>query len=410
MARAWQAGFGRAWAMRGRHEIMTRQPASSERRIDDIEVLRGLSVLMILVSHLRQSLIPWAVPWWDHVTKYYFDLWPAVDLFFAISGFVIARTLLPAVRAGLAAGQAPRALLAFWVRRAWRILPSAWLWLWLMLLQSAVFNRSGAVDTFHANFEATIAGMLSIANFRLAYMFHQFGYGMSTHYWTLSLEEQFYAVLPLAVLFCGRYLAVVLIVGLLALAATPQSDMLMCCRAQPLILGVLLAMAAETKAFALFEPVALARSRLARLAAFGLPLLCMTAVAAAAQRITTHPADVVAVLVLVLVFIACFDRNCIPPRGILRPLMLWAGTRSYALYLCHLSVFYGAREFWLRMAPAGTKFGPGWGPTLIATAVVVLVVVAELNFRIVERPLRRRGARIARGIWPGAAVHATASA
>jgi peptidoglycan/LPS O-acetylase OafA/YrhL len=389
---------------------MTKQPGSTERRIDDIEVLRGLSVLMILVSHLRASLIPWGVPWWDHVTKYYFDLWPAVDLFFAISGFVIARTLLPALRAGQAAGQAPRALLAFWVRRAWRILPSAWLWLWLMLAQSALFNRSGAVDTFHANFEATIAGMLSVANFRLADMFHTFGYGMSTHYWTLSLEEQFYAVLPLAVLFCGRYLAPVLIVGLLALAATPQSDLLMCCRAQPLILGVLLAMAAETKAFAGFEPVALARSRPARAAAFAVPLLCMMAVAPAAQRITTHPADVVAVLVLVLVFIACFDRDYIPPSGILRPLMLWAGTRSYALYLSHLAIFYGTREFWSRMAPVGTRFGPAWGPTLIATAVVVLVAVAELNYRIVERPLRRRGARIARGVWPGAAAQSTAPA
>ena len=123
---------------------------STDRRIDDIEVLRGLSVLMILFSHLRLSLIPWEIPWWDHLTKYYFEFWPSVDLFFAISGFVIARTLLPMVRAGRAAGQAPRTLLAFWVRRAWRILPSAWLWLWIMLLQSAVFNRSGAADTFPA--------------------------------------------------------------------------------------------------------------------------------------------------------------------------------------------------------------------------------------------------------------------
>jgi len=387
-----------------------RQGARSGERIDDIEVLRGLSVLMILCSHLRQSLIPWDVPGWDHVIKYYFDLWPAVDLFFAISGFVIARTLLPAVRAGVAAGQAPRTLLAFWVRRAWRILPSAWLWLWLMLLQSAVFNRSGTVDNFHTNFEATIAGMLSIANFRLAALFGHIGYGMSPHYWTLSLEEQFYAVLPLAVLFCRRFLLPVLIVALLAFAAAAQSDLLMCCRAQPLILGVLLAMAAETKAFKAFEPAVLGRSRLARLAAFGVPLLCMMAVAPAAQRITTHSADVVAVLVLALVFIACFDRDYIPPRGILRPVMLWAGTRSYALYLSHLSVFYGAREFWLRVAPAGTRFGPGWGPAFIATAVVALVVVAELNFRIVERPLRRHGARIARGIWPGAHAEAAAPA
>jgi peptidoglycan/LPS O-acetylase OafA/YrhL len=389
---------------------MMQQAGTADRRIDDIEVLRGLSVVMILFSHLRLSLIPWEIPWWDHLTKYYFEFWPSVDLFFAISGFVIARTLLPMVRTGKAAGQAPRTLLAFWVRRAWRILPSAWLWLWIMLLQSAVFNRSGAADTFHANYEATVAGMLSIANFRLADMFGQFGYGMSTHYWTLSLEEQFYAVLPLAVLFCGRFLRPVLIVALVALMAMPQSTWLSCFRAHPLIIGVLLAMAAESRAFAAFEPVVLGRSRVARWGVFGVLVFCMMAIAPFKQRITTHPIDVAAVLVGALVFIACFDRDYIAPSGMLRRVMLWCGTRSYALYLCHLSVFFGAREFWLRVAPAGTKFGPGWEPTFIATAVVVLVVVAELNFRIVERPLRRRGARIARRIWPGVASETGAAA
>src|SRR5271168_83153 len=136
---------------------------TADRRIDDIEVLRGLSVLMILASHLRQSLIPWGVPWWDHIIKYYFDLWPGVDLFFAISGFVIARTLLPS----LAASPHPaRTMAAFWVRRFWRLIPSAWTWLGVILIASVVFNRSGAFDAFHTNFESVIAGMLSVANFR----------------------------------------------------------------------------------------------------------------------------------------------------------------------------------------------------------------------------------------------------
>lgn len=74
----------------------------SARRIMDIEVLRAIAVLGVLFHHLQGSLftdtVPllekihaWAQPWWG------------VDLFFAISGFVIARSLIPALQ-----GCAPR--------------------------------------------------------------------------------------------------------------------------------------------------------------------------------------------------------------------------------------------------------------------------------------------------------------
>ena len=68
----------------------------SGKRIMDIELLRGIAVLGVLFHHLQGSLftdsVPtlekihaWAQPWWG------------VDLFFAISGFVIARSLIPAL-------------------------------------------------------------------------------------------------------------------------------------------------------------------------------------------------------------------------------------------------------------------------------------------------------------------------
>jgi len=369
-------------------------------RIDDIEVLRGVAVLMVLLFHVRLSLIPWEVPWWDHITKHYFNFWPGVDLFFAISGFVIARSLLPMLRAGRAVGQASRVLLAFWVRRVWRILPSAWLWLLLMLLQAAFFNRDRIIDTFHVNFESTIAGVLSVANFRMAAaMTAHFGYGISTHYWSLSLEEQFYVLLPAVALLSGKHLVPVLLAILLALMAMPQSSALTFFRAHALILGVLLAVAAERPGFAAFEPVVLGRLRGARWAAFVLPMLCITAVAPLAQRITSHPTDVAAVLAVLPVFLACFDKDYIPLRGVARRALLWTGSRSYALYLIHLPAFYATREIWLRLQP-GTKFGPGWGPIFLATAGGLLVLLAELNFRVVERPLRQHGARVASRIWP----------
>jgi len=68
--------------------------AGHERKIADIELLRGFAILFVLMEHLRINLFTWNTPAIDHLLAY-FRFWSGVDLFFVISGFVIARSLLP---------------------------------------------------------------------------------------------------------------------------------------------------------------------------------------------------------------------------------------------------------------------------------------------------------------------------
>jgi peptidoglycan/LPS O-acetylase OafA/YrhL len=150
------------------------------RKIADIEWLRGVSILFVVIFHARPVLIPWPEPLWDHIAVNYVDFMSGVDIFLAVSGFVIARTLLPQLAAAHDATGFLRIALAFWVRRAWRLLPAAWLWLAIILVCAAIFNRSGAFQSFHTNFEATLAAMLSIANYRFGISWFRFDYGAST--------------------------------------------------------------------------------------------------------------------------------------------------------------------------------------------------------------------------------------
>src|SRR6516165_2846821 len=69
-----------------------------KRRIADIEALRGIAVIGVIVHHAHGNLITWPSRAFDSVFRY-LDSWPGVDLFFAISGFVIARSLLPRLAA-----------------------------------------------------------------------------------------------------------------------------------------------------------------------------------------------------------------------------------------------------------------------------------------------------------------------
>ncbi len=86
------------------------------------------------------------------------------------------------------------------------MLPSAWLWLAIILASAAFFNSSHVFWSFRANVEAAVAALLDVANFRQIMIFGRFDPGASFPYWSLSLEEQFYILLPFAVFFAGRRL------------------------------------------------------------------------------------------------------------------------------------------------------------------------------------------------------------
>src|SRR5258708_3496475 len=86
-------------------------------RIDDIEFLRAMAILLVLFAHLG-SLLAWYGPAIAELQNT-FVFGHGVDLFFAISGFVIARSFLQRndldERPNLAAVGAP-----FWIRRIFR--------------------------------------------------------------------------------------------------------------------------------------------------------------------------------------------------------------------------------------------------------------------------------------------------
>jgi peptidoglycan/LPS O-acetylase OafA/YrhL len=103
----------------------------------------------------------------------------------------------------------------------------------------------------------------------------------------------------------------------------------------------------------------------------------------------------VAILSAALVLIASYDQDYLCPNGPLKQIMLWIGARSYALYLTHIPAYLAAREIWFRIEPPDTVFDSAYGLRLGLTATVLLLLFTEANYRFIEVPFRRRGARIA---------------
>lgn len=370
-------------------------------RIDDIECLRAVAVLGVLAHHLQGPLFYWNPAWLGSLFKHA-AFWSGVDLFFAISGFVIARSLLPQLAAGV--GNAPmqrRVLMAFWTRRAFRLLPSAWLWLALIMLAVLLFNQSGVFGTVRANVWATLAGLANVANFRFADAFMRYEYGASFIYWTLSLEEQFYVLLPLLAWLLRRHLAWLLIALIIVQAWVMRTPLLMSVRTDALAWGVLLAMAYGSAAWQRLDPALLGR-RWLRYPVLLLLFGALAALSADTNGFTLHwRIALIAVLCTILVWIASYGRGYICAEGPLKTVLMWIGSRSYAIYLVHVPVYFLVRESYWRMGFAGNP-PPAYSSLIYATTAMLLIaLLAEANYRWVEKPLRSIGVRIANRIVSG---------
>ena len=369
----------------------------ARRVIGDVELLRGVAVLLVLLEHAPLNLVFWPSRRLA-VQAVYFRGWVGVDLFFAISGFVIARSLLPEVGACPDRGAFLVTALRFWTRRAWRLLPSAWLWLALPLLACALYDRSGAFGPFRASYEAAAAAVLQVANVRLAVVFGVLPSGVSFPYWSLSLEEQFYLVLPLAAFALRGRLAWALAAVVAWQFAAPHTPLAMLTRSGALALGVLLALWEGRPSWRLCAPRVLGGSRLARGMVLAGTVTLMGALGSDALHIAPGRVGVIAVLAAGLVWAASYDRDLLMRPGVAKRALTWIGSRSYALYLIHIPVYFAAHETWFRVAPAGAV-PRGWVAWAYAAgALSVLLALADLNYRLIEVPLRRKGRRVAAGI------------
>jgi len=366
-------------------------------RIDDIEILRAFAVLLVIVEHVNFNLFAWNTP---ALKAFYghFAGWSGVDLFFVISGFVIARDLVPRLQASETRSAYFRNTLAFWIRRFWRLVPSAWFWLAFILLASVAFNHSGAWGPFDNNLRTVLFSVLQIANFHVARIFGVEFAGAAFVYWSLSLEEQFYIALPLLVFISGRRLPWVL-----ALIVIPQlflernTPLLALIRTDALFLGVLIALWSQLPSYQRLQPRFLRQPGVAFIVL--MPLLVILAFNDSdCIRFTASPYGIVACLSGLLVLAASYDQDYFARPGWLKRPLLWIGTRSYALYLLHMPSYFLTREIWFRLSPAGTQFNSDFTYQFLATALVLLLGLSELNYRFIETPFRRRGVLIARRI------------
>jgi peptidoglycan/LPS O-acetylase OafA/YrhL len=156
-------------------------------RVDAIHGFRGFAVLLVVLSHL-------SVPRFENG-------FIGVDIFFVISGFLITHLLILEYtnnrRASKRAGWI--SFVAFYARRARRILPTAFFVLILVLLAASVLkSQINLVPNISqdASWAAFFVSNLHYMNQSTEYFGNDIQQSPFLHYWSLSVEEQFYLLWP----------------------------------------------------------------------------------------------------------------------------------------------------------------------------------------------------------------------
>ena len=343
----------------------------------DVDGLRAIAVLAVIIFHINKSLIPGG--------------FVGVDIFFVISGFLISLHILKDIE------RDKFSLLEFYRRRIKRLaLP--------LLVMVAVTMLAAAVLMLPSDFkhaaDSALYALLSLANLYF-WLFQDTSYFAADsnslpllHLWSLGVEEQFYIFWPILLMFTYRRTrtkAFVLLASLAALVSFAFGEFwfqhdasftyyMLPARAGELLLGALVAMLVLREV-----PHRLPKKLTTPLAVIGLLLVVFSMLLLNEDQVFPGGRALLPTLgAAVLIFVGHCGRNRITQLFQFEPLV-WVGLVSYSAYLWHWPLLAMLRYEHISI---GLLTG-----SLVFAATLWL---AFLSYMLIEEPARLWDATVSR--------------
>ncbi|RON50311.1 acyltransferase family protein [Pseudomonas frederiksbergensis] len=335
----------------------------------DIDGLRAVAVIAVLLHHINTSLVPGG--------------FVGVDIFFVISGFLITSQVFSEVKRGAFS------LKGFYQRRINRIVP-ALVTVLLTTVIVGVFVLS-PVDLIRLNVSALLS-LLGVSN---VYIWMKYGNYFAAdaheapllHTWSLGIEEQFYLLWPLFIVLiyrlAPRYVLPIVGVGVVVAIGVSQyatgvfataAYYLLPTRFFELMLGGLLGIY-------LYQPRIIGKLTAHGIALAGLLLIGFSLFGLNPD--STFPGVNALIPCLGAALLILAGSGDTRSRLLTSRPMVFIGLISYSLYLWHwpLIAYLNYLEIPIDL-PVG------------AMLIVVSITLAWLSWRYVEVPFRRNGARL----------------
>lgn len=362
--------------------------ARSWTRLDGVDVLRGIAILFVLMNHVNMRLLGARVPYTQNLPHQLVStlVWNGqygVQMFFAVSGFLITSTtlrrweVLSQVRAR-----------DFYLLRFARIAPLLLLLLAVLsslhfahLSNFVVSKKTGGLGralfaalTFHVNILEARRGYLP-ANWDIL--------------WSLSVEEMFYLFFPIVCRILGR--GKLLVALLFAFVVLGPFGRTVLAHGNPIweeysYLGGMDAIALGCLTALLLASRKFSRIGLRTFAGVGAILtifiLCFS-IQANGWGLGRSGLNMTILAVGTCMLIAAAAQTRWQAPRILAPLIK-CGQRSYEIYLTHMFIVFGL--FWFFMSAGKPMKGV---PALFLAVIILSALLGELVARYYSEPMNR---------------------
>lgn len=356
-------------------------PTPTQRRLPSLDGMRAIAILFVFLAHGGVS--PDAPAWMSYLPHNF-----GVRIFFVISGFLITHLVIKErARAGT------NDLGGFYLRRAYRLMPAAYVYMLVMTLACwSTLSRTDLVTSY-----------LYLANYPNHRPWHL------GHLWSLSAQEQFYLLWPFALVLLFPHRKAVLIAALIFAPLFRAALLLAYSRHLSVPLGgVTYWLPSIADALATGCLLAVLRPKLDRYAHIlehRLMLLVPVVTTLLVQfRLVPWRYTLVAYQVLLIPLvhlgIALTVDHCIRKRYWILNMapVVWCGTVSYSLYLWQQPFLIPAASV-VGRAALWERFPFNIGFAFAAGA---------LSYYLVEQPIlrlrERRSQRVVAPCWPAAPI------
>ncbi|MEM9303889.1 MAG: acyltransferase family protein [Pseudomonadota bacterium] len=338
----------------------------------EIEGLRALAIVPVVLHHVWPSAVPGG--------------YVGVDVFFVISGFLITRLLATELSA-----TGTISISHFYARRARRLLPAATCVIAAVLIARPLFSTL----YWSALPAEALASLFYVQNWHLGfqavdYFAIESSAGPLQHYWSLSIEEQYYLVWPLLCLVTAHFatragsktlgpiVALIATLGLASLAwsviSTPKDPAMAyfstLTRAWELALGGLLGVSHR------WETLAPALRRILGLGGLGM-IVGAVMLFDRASPVPGFHALLPTVGAALIIIAGRGERLSAYGLLSLAPLQ-YLGRLSYSLYLWHWPIIF---------VIAGGSVGLAVAPGI--AAIFLSIAVAHFSYEMIEERFRR---------------------
>lgn len=372
--------------------------------IAGLDGLRALACLAVFGVHFQQTVsLQGSIGPFD-LARLLENGNTGVALFFALSGFLLS---MPFWRSLERSEPVPR-WRTFWLKRAARILPAYFLCLTLLIAHNRLWEQTGESTNILSHY-------LLLFNYSSQYI-----YSINPPFWTLAIEVQFYALLPLIFLFVAafpRRARMPVVAGLAVLAYVAHLGVIQCASCQAWWPWSGHGDPAQNPVFTLSLLAHLPHFLLGVLgggaysplkAASGRHFFAVQGTTEAIFWIAAGALFVTLATPLDALFTIPFGRYNLPLVPILLTVIVltasytvfakalldlapvrWIGQLSYGVYIYHLPALNLVGRYMQRV---GLTVKEHW-LILLAAALALTLVAAAVSYYLLERPVLRRARR-----------------